>query len=155
MLIENFYKAQPITESLPVESVTIVIDEAIPTILLADGDVLRKSADLFDEQAARLADALHNSLPQGMFDRLVLEFMRRRVSLYYGIEGIPLDRKLIEWLQAKTECGALTFYYEGGTIRIEDVLGNSFASEDGSLRGALINGYFHDQRIGEANNGNT
>lgn len=180
----HIFKAQPITENMPVESVTICIEQTVPDIpryfshccldhiVIESGlntcvsckqpceqfddsrNLLERSADRFDEQAHLLADALFSSLPQGVLDRLVLEFMRRRVSGYYGIDDLPLDRKLITWLESKKQTIELCFR-EGEAWSIEDLVGNSFASEDGSLRGALIHGYLHDKRLKEEDHGNT
>lgn len=45
---------------------------------------LESIAEIFDDQAQTLANELHNTLPQGIFDRLIFHLMNKKVSTYFG-----------------------------------------------------------------------
>ena len=60
--------------------VTIIIDGQLPDI---DSSVDIHS--FFDGQARRLAYELFYSLPQGTYDKLIIELMKRKVSVYRGL----------------------------------------------------------------------
>lgn len=81
-------KAEPLANQEPIP-VTIIIDGDLP-----DFEALRKEyksldfrelSQYYQDQAELLINALYNSLPQGTFDRLGIEFMKKKVSLYRGV----------------------------------------------------------------------
>ena len=76
----NIHKYSSIAE-VEAESVTIVIDTAVPDLLSGD-DWEQHARTYFEEQAATLADALFETLPGGTLDRLLAEFLRRKASLF-------------------------------------------------------------------------
>lgn len=82
----SIFKASRIYEDRPVGGVTIHIHDEIPNTLGALGNTLDDIADYYRRQASALAEALVNSLPQGTCDRLIIELMARKVSLYMGVE---------------------------------------------------------------------
>lgn len=73
------YKAQPITKNEEVKSVTIYINAEIE-----HAKTLEDAEFVYQEDASMLADALFNSLPQGTADRLLIELLKRKTSLYCG-----------------------------------------------------------------------
>lgn len=73
-------KYSPIADA-GAESVTIVIDTAVPDLLIG-GDWEQHARTYFEEQAATLADALFETLPGGTLDRLLAEFLRRKASMF-------------------------------------------------------------------------
>lgn len=80
-------KFEPLHDKEP-EPVTIIINSKLPTFeSFADCTALQQSNDFFEKEARVLIDALYNSLPQGTFDRLGIEFMKKKVSLYRGKTG--------------------------------------------------------------------
>ncbi len=81
-------KSDPL-ENQKSKSVSILIDTDLPDLELTQDDkyeeVTLKTIDEFYQlEATLLINALHNSLPQGTFDRLGIEFMKRKLSLYRG-----------------------------------------------------------------------
>lgn len=62
-------------------SVTIIIDLDLPS----GHDVVLGIEDTFDHDARELARALFSSLPQGTLDRLLIQIMKRKVSIYRGL----------------------------------------------------------------------
>ena len=73
-------KAEPIGEK-EVVPVTIVIDDQIPQ---NSYPVFNVDA-FYSRQAYKLARVLGNSLPQGTLDRLIINLMKRKASLYRGL----------------------------------------------------------------------
>jgi hypothetical protein len=69
------YKAQTTVE--PVESVIIHIASEVPTT-----DTLEHQRNLFENEAFVLCNVLEKSLPGGVFDRLLVEMMKRKVSSF-------------------------------------------------------------------------
>jgi hypothetical protein len=63
-------------------SVTIIIDDELP-----EPDSSMALELYYQKQASVLINILSNSLPQGTFDRLGIEFMKKKVSLYQGKIG--------------------------------------------------------------------
>ena len=51
----------------------------------ADYLSLEECRKIFDDTAQKLADALIESLPQGIIEPLMIELMQKRVSLYHGV----------------------------------------------------------------------
>jgi len=45
---------------------------------------LKRVGEIFDREASKLADALFEVLPQGIYDRLVMRLMEKKVSVYFG-----------------------------------------------------------------------
>lgn len=78
----RFFTYQPIGEQ-PQPDVRIILNE--PFTLEHDEhidslDVVGRQKQLMDEEADALAEILHNTLPQGVFDRLVAELLKRHAS---------------------------------------------------------------------------
>jgi hypothetical protein len=69
------FKAQPIVESEPVQSVTVEIDQAMPKF-----KDLTSQHVVFLAKAEELEHALYNSLPGGLYDRLLGAMLRRKSS---------------------------------------------------------------------------
>lgn len=63
------------------EDTIICIDQDLPDYRK---QTLKETEEFFQTQAKILADALFNSLPQGILEPLTIEFLKRRVSLYIG-----------------------------------------------------------------------
>lgn len=75
----KLYKA----DSLTIEEVPnrrIQIDSDLPAYVS-----LEKTEKCFELQALYLEDALYNSLPQAVYDRLIIHMMKRKVSSYKGL----------------------------------------------------------------------
>jgi len=71
------------SETGPVpEPVTISIDKKIPE---SRGPGLADMEDFFHNEAIALALVLFYSLPQGTYDKLIIELMKRKVSVYRGL----------------------------------------------------------------------
>ena len=62
------------------EPVTIIINGQLPDI---DSGI--DMQDIFLWQAAQLSHDLFYSLPQGTYDKLIIELMKRKVSVYRGL----------------------------------------------------------------------
>lgn len=75
----NAFKAQPATKAGLVESVTLLINEELPEITYSDLDEWRQVAK---NEAQKIADALCESLPQGVVDALLVELLDRKRSLF-------------------------------------------------------------------------
>lgn len=74
----NIYKAQAIGDQR-IESVTITIDATLPQSDDRYRDWLKVATRLFDEEAAKIVDALH-SLPGGTLDRVLVKLLTEKVS---------------------------------------------------------------------------
>jgi len=81
MITIELSKASPLGKT-EVEGRTIIIDR--PTPEFPSLEVARIS---YETQAAILAQALTDSLPQGTLDRLLIALMERCASLYRGRAG--------------------------------------------------------------------
>lgn len=79
MKITNICKANPLTKPQEIEDQAICIDQKIPEEM-----TLEASRMFYDRQAYLINKALHETLPQGTYDRLGIMFMQRKVSLYQG-----------------------------------------------------------------------
>ena len=75
MITLHCYKAQPTVES--VKDLCLVFDIETPS-----RETLAEQVEMFKVQAETLADALFETLPGGLFDALMIELMRRKVSLF-------------------------------------------------------------------------
>lgn len=80
-------KAAPILRDVEIPGTIIRIIAELPDF--ADDPApcenrLTVAESFYRDEAARLAQALYLSLPQGTFDRLVLELLSKKVSLYRG-----------------------------------------------------------------------
>ena len=62
----------------------IFVDRGLPR-----HKTLQECADFHEQEAQAIVKALGGSLPQGTFDRLGIEFMRHKVSLYRGKTTTP------------------------------------------------------------------
>lgn len=76
----RLYKFSPLRGQIA-EDTVIHIDQDIPEY---HDQILKEIEKFYQEQAKILADALFNSLPQGVIEPLTIEFLKRRVSLYMG-----------------------------------------------------------------------
>ena len=74
----DFAKAAPIGGEW-IQDVIIMINGDVPTTA-----TLPEIERFYRAQASGLAAALYLSLPQGTFDRLIMELMAKKVSLYRG-----------------------------------------------------------------------
>jgi hypothetical protein len=83
-------KAKIIENDYP-EPVTVIIDGELPDISNLKQYRLQSLEQFYQDEAELLVDALWNSLPQGTFDRLGIEFMEKKISLYRGRER-PVER---------------------------------------------------------------
>jgi hypothetical protein len=75
MKIVAILKAQGIGDR-KVESAKIVMTEEMP-----DCKTLEEACEFYQEQAVELADVLCQTLPGGILDRLLIELLKRKVSL--------------------------------------------------------------------------
>lgn len=66
------------------QPLTIVIDDMLPAIPQRSDETtnewLQRSAERFDEQGARLEEALRSVLPGGTYDRLLGHMLTRKAS---------------------------------------------------------------------------
>lgn len=85
MRIIHLCKFESLHDQEP-EPVTIIINSELPDFeaLAQSDDILGPMAELYQNEAKLLVDILYNALPQGTFDRLGIEFMKKKVSLYRG-----------------------------------------------------------------------
>jgi len=74
----SLFKADPLHGD-KVENVSITIH------LNMEGMNIEDHERLFDDQAKSLALVLFYSLPQGTYDKLIIELMKRKVSVYRGL----------------------------------------------------------------------
>lgn len=70
-------KARGWSESFPIESLTIVFDQAVP-----ECETLDEYAAFYNNEADRLVEALGNHLPQGLLDRVLGKLMLERAKLF-------------------------------------------------------------------------
>lgn len=82
----SFYKASPITRNEPVAGVVIRICYELPEVDCRSAMTLAEVGEFYDQQARVLAKVLMENLPQGTSDRLIMELMAKKVSLYRGID---------------------------------------------------------------------
>lgn len=79
------YKADAITDRSPeVEDCIIEISESLPEY---KASTLAEIEKFYAGEAKLIADALFDHLPQGIFEPLLVEMMRHRISLYRGVSG--------------------------------------------------------------------
>ena len=71
----NVYKAQSVTKA-PVKSVTLVIDKVFPEI-----SVTGVHRHLLQKEGRQVAEALIQSLPQGVVDELLIALLEHTTSL--------------------------------------------------------------------------
>lgn len=69
------FVADPVADQ-QIPDLEIVGDAPIPGL-----ESLKELENLFDEQASAIAAALHDSLPQGTWDRLIAEMVRLHASM--------------------------------------------------------------------------
>lgn len=77
MIIQHFPKAEPIDHLETIHDYNIVIDDKLQRY-----EDLDKQRQYFAETAEKLEDALYHSLPGGVYDALLVELMKRKVSLF-------------------------------------------------------------------------
>lgn len=73
--------AEPLNGDKPKQTIIDITVELPKFDTLASFETVR---EFYDTQAYWLAQALFNSLPQGTFDRLIIELMKCKTSLYRG-----------------------------------------------------------------------
>ena len=78
-------KADPIVNPDEVKDTIIHINQYLPKFEGRGRDCLKAAEKFYDDEATKLEEALQNSLPQGVKDRLLIKLMKRKVSLYRGI----------------------------------------------------------------------
>ena len=79
------HKADALTERSPeVPGYVIEISAKLPNF---DESTLREIASYYAQEAKMIADVLFDHLPQGIFEPLLVEMMKRRISLYRGVSG--------------------------------------------------------------------
>jgi hypothetical protein len=78
------FKADPIISDEPVPNVEILINDEVPIQTIYG---LKRMEKIMDYEAEKLADALFESLPQGVLDRLLYHLMGRKASVYLGKTG--------------------------------------------------------------------
>ena len=80
--IVSLFKADPTVSGEDIAEVEIRITESCSVISnkLTHADVCR----IFDLEAEKLAKVLFNSLPQGVFDRVIVELMKKKSDIYFG-----------------------------------------------------------------------
>lgn len=83
-----FYKAQPVFKGREVTSVCLVFEEEFPDMPSLEGARERHAFD-----ASRLEDILIRTLPGGTYDALLVEMMRRKVSLFHVAHVTEEDMK--------------------------------------------------------------
>jgi len=76
------FKAEPVIESEPVKDVTIFISETVPKF-----SDLRAQHISFLLKAEELENALHSSLPGGVYDKLLGAMLRRKSSHFIVTHG--------------------------------------------------------------------
>lgn len=74
-------KADPLGDQ-KIEDTVIYIDDEIPKFHHTQS--WETIENYYGDQADKLTDTLFNSLPQGTLDRVLIAFMKRKVSLYRG-----------------------------------------------------------------------
>lgn len=68
------------------EEATIEISEQLPQVHGgADVNWRDECEGMYSGQAILLANTLYESLPQGTYDRLIIELMRKKLSVYRGV----------------------------------------------------------------------
>jgi hypothetical protein len=90
----NIFKGQRIDNQQIFESITIIIDEELPRIEESSKELKKffeKSDKQFNEQAEMLFNALHDSLPAGTLDRLLLKLLEMKKSHFIA----PFGSKLV------------------------------------------------------------
>ena len=80
----NIFKAQGVGKYDGIEPVTINIHDTLPEVTSLD-----EWRELAKKEAAELADALCNALPQGVTDALMVELLDRKRSLFV----IPMPKR--------------------------------------------------------------
>ena len=76
------FKAQPTLQDEPVEDMIIQIAETSPRF-----DTLKEQHLVFLGRAAELENALHNSLPGGVYDLLLGAMLQRKASHFVVAHG--------------------------------------------------------------------
>lgn len=76
----RFCKYEPIAAH-STEGAIIGITETIPRM---DNQSLIDAGIFYQQQAEGIVDLLFHSLPQGTFDRLWIEIMKKKMSFYMG-----------------------------------------------------------------------
>lgn len=76
-IIQHFPKAEPIDRLETIEDYHIIIDDNLQRY-----ESLESQKVYYSNVAKELESALYHSLPGGVYDALLVEMMRRRVSLF-------------------------------------------------------------------------
>lgn len=89
MRVVPVFLASPLHDDEPTP-VTIEIIENMPEEVfpgLEGEERWDAHKQFYTKQAQLLADALYDALPQGTFDKLIVELMAKKVSIYRGREA--------------------------------------------------------------------
>jgi hypothetical protein len=116
------------------KAVHIQIDQPIPK-RTDDRDPIRVIEEMFWDQAEQIALALWESLPQGIRTKVPYAMMKREINCFYGVEHIPLDAKLLNWLENQRQTIELS-YDEVELWRVEDILNRVWQGD--TLREVLM-----------------
>lgn len=87
----HIQKASPITEDKPVEDVSIIIDGMGPVPVKPHASFYAVKL-YYEAEAKKLYEALRCSLPQGIIEPLIIEFMKNSISMYKGTMERTKDR---------------------------------------------------------------
>ena len=84
----HIFKAKDIAPSARTESLTIIVDEPLP-----DQDTLGGLEVLYECEANQLEEALHNTLPGGVYDRLLANMLRKAGGMSVIPSGRPEEEE--------------------------------------------------------------
>jgi hypothetical protein len=77
MTILHIFKAQRTLRDLEIPTTTLQIEREIP-----NSNDLKEAEQIYQKEAETICEALYKSLPGGTFDHLVIEMLKRKVSLF-------------------------------------------------------------------------
>jgi hypothetical protein len=112
----HFSKATPIGD-VPVEPVTLIFDK--------DAEAQYKDRPLSEwesnswAEAEEIAQALYQTIPQGIRWKVIIELMKREQRLYAGIDHVPRDHELIDWLEGMVRSTEISIYEQGGAAVLD------------------------------------
>jgi hypothetical protein len=133
--VVRIYKAEAVGH-IPVTPVQIIIDQPIPRADIESGvDIMRQCDEMFWTEAEKLAAALYHALPQGLRGKLIAALMKYELDCFYGVAQIPLDARLLNWLEDRRQTVDL-HYDEINLWTLEDILDNKW--EGFTLRECLM-----------------
>lgn len=115
----HFFKASPIGD-VPVEPVTMIFDKNLDEAKFEGAPMPLEvwERDAWAE-AETMAEALYHTIPQGVRYKLLIELMKREVQLFHGIDVIPRDQRLIDWLQGIVRGAEVSIYEDAGAAVLD------------------------------------